>query len=747
MSQSSTRDSGFSNSQDLEPGNQSSQPPARKRVKQGRPPDPLADMILIPKYSDSDPNFFRLSDAQMRVQKCRYCSYEQAHRDAQRIREHAAYKCSNIPEEVRVRALSTLATGAPSELAVVAEGNSGIRYSDTSDFKQSDTSRRPHCTTCTCFLDNYHGKQKQSTGAAIDFAIMLFIIVCGIPLKILDNPFFKNMFFILRPTYQPPSSTRFTVDLLPREAARVEERTMAILQRTPHLTSSFDGLTTPHSGESIYTHHATTPNGESYLIAGHHHSKTSHTAAFLHSLLTKDMERIGPIQFSGQVSDNTGNTRSCRQLTATTYPWLINMFDSLHHLNLLAKDLGGIPLVQRGYKLAARVTTHFSHATLNATHLEEALKERGIKRGLETMGKTRFSTAYKCARSVQRCLPGLYHIIRNKIIDVKAVLTTKSYDPTTATETTEKINLAQFFEDSPTGFEFKASLDFAVSVLQPIALSLTVLEGVNSTPADVFLQWIILAYIFYERFEKPGTPYTAEYPSTCRQIITKFNSRFRECIDKAPTKVYRDAFFLHPYYHNSMILKNDKSHHDDIAQSLTKIFLTTVNLRGQFPDHPSYERFRNQLASYAYFQKPYDIIYDMNDGPLAWWKRLLHMRGVEVEELATVAIKIFSLKTTSMPEERCASIVTWLMPGRRGSMKPATLLQIIRCREYYLQSREGLNHFKHLSLQFENVKSEVIPNTFSTPTESEPFLHRYQEPRTAIEVSKYIYLNINEIKN
>jgi hypothetical protein len=312
--------------------------PAKKR--KGKPSDSLVNDLIVPENPEI-PSCKR--------QKCRFCPKTWAGRNAGRSRNHAGYECKNIPGTLRDRVRHDLANGSHCGLPRKLEKDLKQEFGEDMATKKPAHTR--HCGTCTCGMppQPWQAEDGKETihhfAHRMDIAIVMMMVVCGLPSRLLDNPFFRNIFDLASPHYTPPSASRYTDVLLPREAALVDDETCDILRQSSHLTSSFDGLTTPYGGESLYTHHATTPDGDSFLIDAHHHSAASHTGSFLQDLVRKDIDHIGASHFSAQCSDNTGNTRVCREMTTSTHPWILNIADPSHHLHNTAKMVAEIPTV------------------------------------------------------------------------------------------------------------------------------------------------------------------------------------------------------------------------------------------------------------------------------------------------------------------------------------------------------------------------------------------------------------------
>jgi hypothetical protein len=81
-----------------------------------------------------------------------------------------------------------------------------------------------------------------------------------------------------------------------------------------------------------------------------------------------------------------------------------------------------------------------------------------------------------------------------------------------------------------------------------------------------------------------------------------------------------------------------------------------------------------------------------------------------VKELAEVAIKIFSVKPSSLAEERFGSVMDWLMTSRRGCLAPATLVQLMRVRSFILHTRSGRAQAKTFPINLKEIEEKVLPS-------------------------------------
>ena len=126
-----------------------------------------------------------------------------------------------------------------------------------------------------------------------DHAIMLLVCKCGLAPSILDTAEWKRVVNILNPHYHPTSSSTFTEKLIPQEAEYVRTKQVDILKASSNLTISFDGGSTRK--DAIYFVHATTPERDSYFIAGCEGTDEKHTATWIAEQLTevRDLTPLG----------------------------------------------------------------------------------------------------------------------------------------------------------------------------------------------------------------------------------------------------------------------------------------------------------------------------------------------------------------------------------------------------------------------------------------------------------------------
>src|SRR3954468_6235723 len=87
--------------------------------------------------------------------------------------------------------------------------------------------------------------------AVIDEAITLAFVMCGIPFRVISNPFFVNALKILNPNYNVPSREVLSGRLLDNEVAKVNKKVDEIIESTDSITIGLDGWSAP-DGSSIW---------------------------------------------------------------------------------------------------------------------------------------------------------------------------------------------------------------------------------------------------------------------------------------------------------------------------------------------------------------------------------------------------------------------------------------------------------------------------------------------------------------
>lgn len=449
---------------------------------------------------------------------------------------------------------------------------------------------------------------------------------------------------------------------IPGEAARVRKLSIEFLKTRFNLTISYDGGTTKRP-QSAYTVHFTTPDGRSFLIEGEESSDSSHTGEHIAHMLLNAMDLVGRFRFSGIASDNTGNTRVARQLVCQAVKTVIPMSDACHHLNLVCKDIAKLPMFKDMISQLRSLVTYFRKSTRAYDALERVRLQKGITRGIEGIGKTRFATICAAAISVQRCLPALRELVDTGSIKFPG----------------KKADLASIIKSgSHRGLNFELGLARFIDVQGPIAKAIVCLESTQTNPADVYKYWLAICGCIKQIFEDPSSGFNVEEMG---QIYAIVNSRFREQLEDGPADCYLAALCLDPRYVRSAILYNPLSLKikvpripstvaPDILTSPTyirvfKYLKIVVEAEFKSQHNPTLkgktaadvrEAFVRQFERYVKGQYPFDVMVDAGQGILSYWTHLTKIPEGCI--LACIAEKIYSIKPSSIPEERTMSVFT-----------------------------------------------------------------------------------------
>ena len=87
-------------------------------------------------------------------------------------------------------------------------------------------------------IEDYYERRELSESkiAAINQALVRAFVCCGISFSVIDNPFFQELLYQLRPNYNPPNRKVLSDTLLNQETARVNKAVKKELENSKNLT-------------------------------------------------------------------------------------------------------------------------------------------------------------------------------------------------------------------------------------------------------------------------------------------------------------------------------------------------------------------------------------------------------------------------------------------------------------------------------------------------------------------------------
>ncbi|KAF8329928.1 ribonuclease H-like domain-containing protein [Amanita rubescens] len=359
----------------------------------------------------------------------------------------------------------------------------------------------------------------------VDHIVMRLICVRGLVPNVIDSPEWKELMETLNSNYHPTSSSTFSHDLIPKEAAYVRSQQIEHLKLQKNLTLTFDG-TTIRKPQSLYTVHATTPLREIYFLDGHEGSDAHHTTAWLKDKLLSTLSTVGVSRWAATCSDNTNVTKAARREISKEVKTILTVNDCVHHLHSAIKDITTLGFFKSFISTMQIIIQHFSHSTYSTTLLRQNDGNEKPLKALQTIGKTRFGTYWLATQSLEPCLQQIQKLVSTGDVKFK-------------NETVQGM-----FLNRGTGHysQFEKSLLHYLHIVEPFIRSLWSLEAARANASDVFVFWCAVAAVLKNLFDK-GPGITGIPNEHAEKIITVFNKRYKEMF---ANDLYFVAFTLDP---------------------------------------------------------------------------------------------------------------------------------------------------------------------------------------------------------
>ncbi|KAF8181466.1 hypothetical protein K438DRAFT_1601590 [Mycena galopus ATCC 62051] len=241
-------------------------------------------------------------------------------------------------------------------------------------------------------------------------------------------------------------------------------------------------------------------------------------------------ESLDPRRFSAIAGDGGPNVRAAKRLIVATFPWILNIYDPCHNLNLFMKDLGAL-FKKASYLsdlvVVSGLSNYFGQSNYGTAHLNAERKKMNIKEGMKSASETRFSTTYLQTYAVNVCMPAINSLYASGILrfDTKATKFLQAYLGQTS---------AHYF--------FMSNLSIMIQLLGAPANGILTLEGQNTTCADVFYVWVCIAWQLERVLANPANT-AGMYRS---QVINLYNARFEQMMTESSCHVFLLGYFLHP---------------------------------------------------------------------------------------------------------------------------------------------------------------------------------------------------------
>jgi hypothetical protein len=146
--------------------------------------------------------------------KCKFCNYYWKGGVVKKLEVHLARECDNVSAEIKNKYMHIVAK----------------RDGLSDDIMEIETSQ---------ITDNERNKDDALSleqAAFIDRSVLKAFVMCGLPFRIIENPYFINILKNLKKNYNPPSRERLSTNLLSEECVRVELKINNLLENSKNLS-------------------------------------------------------------------------------------------------------------------------------------------------------------------------------------------------------------------------------------------------------------------------------------------------------------------------------------------------------------------------------------------------------------------------------------------------------------------------------------------------------------------------------
>jgi hypothetical protein len=155
--------------------------------------------------------------------KCNYCARYWPRGTPNELEAHLATDCKEASESVRSFYLGVVCTRN--------YGNEDTSMSSPLENKKRKTSNQREITEW-CEQTTL----SPSKTASITRALVRAFVCCGIPFSVIQNPFFIEFLYEMRPAYEPPTDELLSGRLLSEETSRVNKKVDKIIKNSDNLT-------------------------------------------------------------------------------------------------------------------------------------------------------------------------------------------------------------------------------------------------------------------------------------------------------------------------------------------------------------------------------------------------------------------------------------------------------------------------------------------------------------------------------
>ena len=152
---------------------------------------------------------------------CNYCNKKWERGEPCELEGHLANNCSTAPNEVICEYLAKVLS----------------RNTDKSGFNNKNNKRKLNSSASQRSLDNFVGcSLEKEKSEKINQAWAKAFTICGIPWRVIENPFFIEALKEMNPSYEPPTRELLSGRIFEQQLSKVNNKVTDILNQQKNLT-------------------------------------------------------------------------------------------------------------------------------------------------------------------------------------------------------------------------------------------------------------------------------------------------------------------------------------------------------------------------------------------------------------------------------------------------------------------------------------------------------------------------------
>ncbi|KAJ7574501.1 hypothetical protein C8J56DRAFT_1172807 [Mycena floridula] len=626
------------------------------------------------------------------------CPVYWSNRPKKRVLKHAMFACRRLPADLKKTAIEEGRKDAPSKRVKDAEDKAGrkkMKLDVTGATPEVNRAEEAKESAKHPFFVQAQAMGKEIRSAKLDLLYVKVFSIAGLPTALAQRPIWREFMSTMEPRWNNPTREKLENDLIPSEAAECKTRQLLYLSQQSNLTISGDGGTTTGKA-AFWCAHVSTDGVEG--------DRKSGSVIFF----IGQIRNIGVHRFAAICTDSTGNTKGSRGHVIDEFPVILDFGDTSHHTNSLLKDLVKLKHFAPTIKISRETITFYTKSHIAISELEKARELHKIGRGLESIGATRFGTIIHSLNSIKRCLPAISQtVIWGRV--------------------NESFNFYECFDSSdsmsPAAFNYKFGLNQLILLGLPAAKALACLEAHETTLADVYLFWHAFIALMHETIQDPRNRVPAEVADTVYGIIEfRFAQMFTSGHLGRNSLAYLSATFLNPGLLRSDIFNKDTDespslsgvHNVSVYKRVAQYLYGLVTTEIQHGGHEHFTRwrghadlfnevFKREILAFARQQEPFNAPIDESkeNAVLRWWASIATLKRAEI--LPYIAIKLYSIRVGSIPDEQLGSRFTWMTPKVRANLSVPSLTATAIINQHYAEKRKAASR---PALRFHNLKKK-----------------------------------------